>query len=127
MSEMEEKLNAILGNPQMMQQLMGMAQALGASQAAQAPPSPNTPEPPTNPERTIPQAPALDPGMLQSLAGLAQQGSVDKNQQTLLTALQPYLSRDRVAKLERAMRAARLANAASAFLNAGGLKMLTGR
>ena len=32
MSEMEDKLGAILNNPQMMQQIMSMAQAMGANQ-----------------------------------------------------------------------------------------------
>ena len=32
MDDMEEKLGAILGNPQMMQQIMSMAQSMGAQQ-----------------------------------------------------------------------------------------------
>ena len=32
MAEMEDRLNAILGNPQMMQQIMSMAQTLGQTQ-----------------------------------------------------------------------------------------------
>lgn len=121
MSEMEEKLGAILNNPQMMQQIMGMAQALGASQ-----PQKEEPKQQQSPAAT-PQMPNLDPRMLQSLAGITRQSGMDTNQQALLKALSPYLSRSRVNKLERAMRAARMASAASAFLNAGGLQMLTGR
>ena len=34
MDEMEEKLGAVLNNPQMMQQIMSMAQALGGGQGA---------------------------------------------------------------------------------------------
>ena len=41
--------------------------------------------------------------------------------------ISPYISRERSAKLEKAMRAAKMARLASAFLNAGGLEMLTGR
>jgi hypothetical protein len=51
----------------------------------------------------------------------------DSHQQALLKALRPYLGQDRLIRLERAMRAARLAGAASAFLNAGGLNLLSGR
>lgn len=120
MSELEEKLGAILNNPQMMQQIVGMAQALGASQPKQEAPKPQQ-------EQPSPQMPNIDPKMLQSLAGITRQGGMDTNQQALLKALSPYLSRDRVIKLERAMRAAKMAGAASAFLNAGGLQMLTGR
>ena len=119
MSEMEEKLGAILNNPQMMQQIMAMAQAMGGGQQQR--------QEERKPEPTPAPIPNFDPKMLQSLAGMAQQNGVDQNQQALLRALSPYLSRERVSKLERAMRAARMAGAASAFLNSGGLQLLTGR
>lgn len=118
MSEMEEKLGAILNNPQMMQQIMSMAQAMGAAQ-------PRKEEPPKQQEQ--PGFPNIDPRMLQSIAGIARQNGVDQNQQALLQALSPYLSRERIQKLERAMRAARMANAASVFLNSGGLQLFSGR
>lgn len=121
MSEMEEKLGSILNNPQLMQQIMSMAQALGAGQG-QKQEEPKQPQSP--PAASIPN---LDPRMIQSLAGMAQQSGVDQHQQALLRALSPYLSRERISKLERAMRAARMAGAASAFLNSGGLQLLTGR
>ena len=116
MSEMEEKLGAILQNPQMMQQIMGMAQALGS----------NTPKEEKKEPPQSPQLPHIDPGLLQKLTGLMQQGGIDRHQQNLLQALQPYLSRDRIHKLERAMGAARMASAASVFLNSGGLRLLGG-
>ena len=119
MSELEEKLGSILNNPQMMQQIMSMAQAMGSMQPQK--------EPERNQESSAPAMPNLDPRLLQSLAGMAQQNGTDQNQQTLLRALSPYLSRERISKLERAMRAARMAGVASSFLNAGGLQMLTGR
>lgn len=120
MSEMEEKLGAILNNPQLMQQIFSMAQSLGSGPAP-------APEPPKPPEPAPPSLPELDPKMLQGIAGLVKGGGVDPNQQALLRALSPYLSRDRVGKLERAMRAARMAGAASSFFSAGGLSLLTGR
>lgn len=118
MSEMEEKLGAILNNPQMMQQIMSMAQAMSVSQPSQAPAP--------KPQESTPSLP-MDPRMLQSLAGIAQKSGVDRNQQTLLKALCPYLSQNRVNKLERAMRAAKMAGLASSFLNSGALQMLAGR
>ena len=120
MSEMEEKLAAILNNPQMMQQITAMAQAMSGGQGPKQ-------EESRQPESSPAPMPNLDPRMLQSLAGLAQQNNVDQHQQALLKALSPYLSRDRISKLERAMRASRMAGMASAFVNAGGLQMLTGR
>ncbi len=123
MSELEEKLGSILSNPQMMQQIMSMAQAMGQAQSEEAQFSDVS----AQPETSLPQIPQIDPGMLQMLAGFAQQNSVDQNQQTLLQALSPYLSHNRVEKLERAMRAAKMASLASTFLNAGGLQSLIGR
>lgn len=119
MEEMEEKLGSILNNPQMMQQIMTMAQALGQSQSS-AP----LPEPPRQEQTSLPN---IDFGMMQKLAGFAQQSGVTKEEQALLKALGPYLSRDRVSKLEKAMRAAKMAKFASAFLNSGGLQLLSGR
>ena len=113
MSEQEEKLGSILGNQQLMQQIMTMAQALGnQAQAPQPPPE---------------EAPGPGPGALEQLTGLLNRGSMDGNQKALLRALSPYLGRDRMARLERAMGAAAMAGAASAFLNAGGLQALGGR
>ena len=113
MENMEEKLGSILSNPEMMQQIMAMAHSLGHSQA---PPQPEHP-PMLN----------LDPAMLQKLSLFAQQSSVNGDEQALLNALHPYLSHNRIGKLERAMRAAKMARLASSFLNAGGLQLLTGR
>ena len=111
MSELEEKLGALLSNPQLMQQISAIAQSMGTQE---------------QPPREPPQ-PAFDPKLIQMLAQTMGQTGIDDNQSTLLHALTPYLSPNRVQKLERAMQAARLAGAASAFLNAGGLQMLTGR
>jgi len=114
MSELEEKLGTVLNNPQMMQQIMSMAQSLGQSSAQQTVPPAQEP-------------PQLDVAALQKLAGLAGQSGIDQQQKALLQALNPYLSRSRVTKLEKAMRAAKLARMASGFLNQGGLSLLTGR
>jgi len=113
MSEMEEKLNAVLNNPQMMQQLMSMAQSMGAQSAQKSDPTPPKTE----------NFPEIDLGMLQKLSGFASQSSIDKDQKTLLKALGPYLSRDRIGKLEKAMRAAKLARLASGFIGSGALKL----
>ena len=109
---------AILSNPQMMQQIMSMAQAMSPPPEPQGwPEQPPEPAPPALPDFSV----------MQKLAGMTRQSGIDKNQQALLRALSPYISRERSAKLEKAMRAAKMARLASAFLNAGGLDMLTGR
>lgn len=113
MDEMEEKLNAVLSNPKMMQQIMSMAQSMGN----QSQPKYDSPQPKND------SIPDIDIGMLQKLSGFARQGSIDKDQQSLLKALGPYLSRERIGKLEKAMRAAKIARMATAFIGSGALKL----
>ena len=120
MDQMEDKLSAILGNPQMMQQIMSMAQALGSSQ-----PEPPKEEPPPPPRQAAPTG--LDMATMQKLFGIARQSGIDKNQQALLKALGPYLSRERIVKLEKAMRAAKIAAMASTALGSDGIPFLSGR
>ena len=117
MDELTEKLGSILNNPQMMQQIMAMAQTMGQASA---------PKPEESQPAAPPFAPA-DAAALQRIMGLARQSGIDKNQQTLLKALNPYLSRERIGKLEKAMRAAKIAALASTALRAGGLNLFSGR
>ena len=116
MDQLEDKIGAILNNPQLMGQIMSMAQSLGNS----------TPPPCDAPKQESP-LPDFDPAILQKLSSMVGQGNVDSNQRALLHALHPYLSRRKVEKLERAMRAAKMARMASGFLGQGGLSLLTGR
>ena len=114
MAELEDKIGAVLNNPQLMQQILAMAETLG-QESTQPPPPKESP------------AAMADPAMLQKLAGIASAAGQDEQQKALLCALNPYLSRDRLHKLERAMQAAHLAKAASAFLSSGMLQSLAGR
>ena len=114
MSELEEKLGNILSNPQLMQQIAAVAQVLG-----QQPAEPSIPQP-------KPPAPSLpDPAV--NLSGMLQAGQVDPQQKELLHALSPFLSPARIGKLERAMRAAKMAGFASVLLRSGGLNLPGGR
>ena len=110
MENMEEKLSSILENPQMMQRIMSMAQNLSQAPAQPDPPAPAVPD--------------LDPAIMGKLLNLAGNAGPDRNQQTLLKALAPYLASARIQKLEKAMRAAKLAGLASTFLNGN---LMTGR
>ena len=115
MEGLEEKMGAVLSNPQLMQQIMAMAQSLGQSQEQPVqPPEPNP-------------IPEINPAALQQIMRLAGQTGIDRNQKALLSALRPYLSSHRISKLEKAMRAAKLASAATTALNSGALSFLTGR
>lgn len=108
---MQAQMGAILNNPEMMQKIMAMAQSLqGGSQEAQP-----------QKDAQSPVMPNIDIGMLQKLSGIAGQSGIDSNQKNLLQALAPYLSSDRVNRLEKAMRAAKMARLASGFLAQAGM------
>lgn len=121
MDGLEEKLGSILGNPDMMQKIMSLAQSLNTSEA------PQKQESPPPPKQEAAAFPEIDLGMLQKISGFAQKSGIDRNQQTLLTALTPYLSNQRISKLEKAMRAAKMARMASSFLGSNALNSILGR
>ena len=101
MEDMEAKIGAILNNPQMMEQIMALAQNLGGEQAAAPPVQEAMPE--------------IDFATVQKISALIGKTGIDSKQRALLEALGPYLSNHRIQKLEKAMRAARLAGMASVF------------
>ena len=113
MEGIEERLSAIMGDPAMMQKIFAMAQSLGASQGTPAPTGPPAP----SPEAVDKPAFNPDPGFMQQLVKMAGSTGIDKNQRALLSALVPYLSRDRIRKLEQAMRAAKMAGFAVKAVN----------
>lgn len=116
MDDMEARISSVLNNPEMMEKIMAMAQSLGG-----------TPQEGTKPQGPAGPIPEIDLGMLQKLSGLAGQGNIDSQQKNLLQALNPYLSRQRLQKLENAMRAAKMARIAAIALGNPGLKLSSGR
>ena len=119
MDEMNDKIGAILNDPKMMQQIMSMAQALGGGAADSEG---------SKQERHAEAAlPDIDLATVQKLTGFAKQSSIDKREQALLRALGAYLSKDRIGKLEKAMRAAKMARLASSALGQKGLLTTLGR
>ena len=106
MEDMQAKINSILGNPQMMEQIMSIAQNFQSE-----------PEPKAT---AAPQMPEIDFATVQKLTSLIGKIGIDNQQKALLQALGPYLSNQRIHKLEKAMRAAKLAGIASTFLSKTG-------
>ena len=100
MEDLQAQLGAIMNDPAMMEKLMGMAQSFSQPQEA---------------EDSLP----FDPVMVQKLSGLMGQSGIDPNQKSLIAALRPYLSCQRIDKLEKAMRAAKMAKLASGLLGGG--------
>lgn len=120
MSELDDKLNSILSNPAMMQQIMSLAQSLNQSEASQKEQPPAAPPPPRQSGEMQSGKPAINPNLLSKIASLMQRGSIDKNQEALLRALRPYLNNQKLEKLERAMHAAKMAGIASEMVNTRG-------
>ena len=118
MDNMESQMNAILQNPDMMAKIMSMAQSLGGG--SQEPPQPQQEAPGFS-------MPDIDFATIQKISGFIGQSNIDHDQRALLNALIPYLSHQRIAKLEKAMRAAKLATVASSLLSSAGLQLNIGR
>ncbi len=127
MAEFDDKLSSILGNPEIMNQIMSMAGAL--NQQGQSPP-PQQPQqtsqayaPPQQPAQTSGPLP-FSPGAIQGMMEMLGNTQIDAKQRGLIRALQGYLPSDRLQKLEKAMQAAKIAKYASSAL---GKKSNTGR
>ena len=104
MEDLNKAIEGVLNDPQMMQKIMGMAQAFGG--AGQEPAAEE------NGENEIP----ADFSQLQRIGSLLSQANIDKDQQNLLSALTPYMSGSHLSKLKRAMQAARLAELANSVM-----------
>ena len=136
MSEFEEKLNAILSNPDAMSQVMNLAQSLnlggGGSPSAQQ--EDNSAPPPE--DKGPNGGPGLgdlaglgsllgqiDPAMLQRLLPLVGEltgGNGNDERMQLLYALRPFLKPERRDKVERAARTAKLIHVGKKLLGTMG-------
>ena len=110
--QMEQKLNDLLNNPEMMRKIASLAQSLQQSEN-------------TKTEHKPMQQP--DMAMIQTIANFASQRGIDSNQQALIKALSPYISRQRIMKLENAMQAAKMARLAISLLGNDSTKQFAGR
>lgn len=113
MSEFEEKLSAILGDPTAMAQIMSLAQELGGGSgaASTAPPA----APPAGSDGAADLGALLssfgepDPQLLQKGAQLLSRLSGSEDERAaLLLSLKPFLKEERRVKVDRAVRIARL-------------------
>lgn len=116
MDDFDSKLESILGNPQIMEQVMNLANQIGNSDEQ------NSQK--TQTEQTA--APIMETGNLRGLSNLLGSASIDKNQQALIRALSPYVGNQKAGKLERAMQAAKFAQMASGFFARSQFKQMGG-
>ena len=119
MEELEERIQAVLRDPQQMQQIFSIAQSLGLELPPQdsahetAPEQPNAPHSEPGEAGKPPVPPGLGSAITQPVAELlTQAGKLEKKQENLLNALKPFLKPGRREKIDRAMQAARLSHLA---------------
>ena len=114
MSELDEKLNALLSDPGSMAQIMQLAQQLSGSVGGDTPAQQPQPIP-------VPPLGGLDPQAIVKYLPLLQELTRDTSQTTqLLYALRPFLKDDKQDKVARAAKLARLITIGKRFLTEGG-------
>ena len=124
MSELDEKLNALLSDPNSMAQVMQLAQQLSgtfgsASQPASAsPPPPPPPQQPSQPSFDASFLGGLDPKLIGRFLPLIHEYTQSNSNTTqLLYALRPFLKAEKQDKIERAAKLARLIHLGKKFLS----------
>ena len=123
MSELDEKLNALLSDPGSMAQIMQLAQQLSGSVGGDTPAQqPQQPAPPpASPPIPVPPLGGLDPQAIVKYLPLLQELTRDTSQTTqLLYALRPFLKDDKQDKVARAAKLARLITIGKRCLTEGG-------
>ena len=110
MAEFEDKLNAVLSNPELMGQILSMAGSLNQQ--------PSTPPPPP-PSANFGSMP-FDPGAMAAMLQMLKATQLEPRQRNLVQALRGFVPEDRLVRLEKAMQASLIAKFASAAMNQGG-------
>ena len=105
MAEFEDKLSSILGNPELMGQIMSMAGSLNQQSAPPPPPPPQLP---------------FDAGAMAGMMQMLQATQLEPRQRNLIQALRGFVPDDRLVRLEKAMQASLIARFASTAMNQGG-------
>lgn len=122
MSELEERLGSILGDPEQMAQIQSLAQSLMGSLSGEPGsegPGSSGPSGGSGSDGLLGSllgGPGAgggpDSALLGKLGGLLSRSGEDRRERALLEAMRPYLSEKRQGKLDRAMRLTRMAKLA---------------
>ena len=115
MSEFEDKLQSILGNPEAMGQIMSLAQSITGNSDDSDASAQEEPDPPAFAEPAAGDALSmlgnLDPRLVQmGMRLLSEYNSSDERKVALLTALQPFVREERYGKVDKAIQIAKLAH-----------------
>lgn len=131
MGDFEEKLNAILSNPEAMAQVAALAQSLGGGEVqsaphahaepakgAQPPPEPMASPPPPDLGDLSSLLGQIDPGVITRLLPLVREmnSPQDNQRRQFLYALRPFLKESRRDKVDRALQIAKMLHLGKQFL-----------
>lgn len=107
MSELEDRINSVLSDPEQMDKITKLAKSfMGGGPAAGAQ---EMNQPAEDPLGGL----GIDAAMLQKISRIVGQGGGEKpRERALLEAMKPYLSEKRRGKMDRAMKLAKLARIA---------------
>ena len=103
MSELEDRINSVLGDPKQMEMISRLAQNLMGEGAP-----PSSPEPPGG----------IDPEMIGRIGRLMREDSGKSG--AVLEAMKPYLSEKRRGKVDRAIKLSRIARIARLAMDGDG-------
>lgn len=118
MSELEDRINSILGDPAQMEQITNLAKSLMGGDAAAQTQGNGSGQGAAGMEQLAKglmggEDLGIDPGMLMRISRLMSAGNTQSSEKkALLEAMKPYLSEKRRTKMDRAIRMARLAKMA---------------
>ena len=108
MSEFEDKLNSILSSPEDMQKILGLARSLSGGDSNDDPPKNRKQE-----DDSSSFFGDFDPKIMGLVMKLMGEYSSDKNDKSaLLSALKPYLRKERRESIDKAAKIAKLAKVA---------------
>ena len=116
MADFEDKLNAILSDPESMAQIMQLAQSF-SSPASEEPTQTDTAD-----AGFFSALGGIDPTLISKLLPLLQEYGKGQSSETarLLSALQPFLKEERQAKIDKALQLARMMQVAKLFFKSEG-------
>ena len=130
MSELEDKINSILSNPEELEKITNIAKSIMGGEAGDAAPSADGAASGGFDLSSLglgslglgsSDSGGLDPNMIAALGRLMSRAGVGSENHALLEAMKPYLNHRRREKMERAMQIARMARiAGAAFTEFGG-------
>ncbi len=108
MDDLQSKISAIFSSPESMEQIRNLAQSLAGGEQPQnaAPVFQRQDEPSLQ----------MDPRIMQVMTRAMSEFSKPSEASALLGALRPYLSQERISKVDRAMNIARLAKIAKTII-----------